>query len=69
VTLSGLAGSLREQAKRVSDLTDAYRKWEASNPNLEKKSAKELRTLGLIDASLEEMNLKKIPWVPIKKYQ
>jgi NADH dehydrogenase (ubiquinone) Fe-S protein 5 len=48
----------------VKELTQAYRKWEAQNPNLQKKTAGEIRSLGLIDASMEEMNLKAPKWLP-----
>jgi hypothetical protein len=53
-----------EQAQRVKTLQDAYRKQQRENPDPKPKTAEEIRTLGLIDASLEEMNLKVLKLLP-----
>jgi len=54
----------KKEAIRVEQLQKAYRKQQRENPDPNRKTAEEIRTLGLIDASLEEMNLKVLSLVP-----
>ena len=46
------------QKRRTAKLQEAYRKKEISSPAEGMKTAKEIRSLGLLDAPLEEKHLK-----------
>jgi NADH dehydrogenase (ubiquinone) Fe-S protein 5 len=55
------------QAERIGKLTQAYRKWESEHPEMKKKTAGEIRRLGVIEATMEEKNLHVPKWLPYKK--
>lgn len=60
-------GGRGKQAERVGKLTAAYRKWELEHPELKTKTAGEIRSLGIIEGTLEEKNLYVPKWLPHKK--
>jgi hypothetical protein len=56
------------QKLRVEHLQKAFRKHQRENPDSKQKTAEEVRILGLVDATLEEMNLKVSSLLPhVKK--
>ncbi|KAF2665052.1 hypothetical protein BT63DRAFT_83841 [Microthyrium microscopicum] len=59
----------KKEAERIGKLTQAYRKWEAEHPEMKKKTAGEIRRLGVIEATMEEKNLKVPRWLPYKKIE
>jgi NADH dehydrogenase (ubiquinone) Fe-S protein 5 len=52
------------QGERVQQIQTAYRKWEAENADFVAKNAKDVRSLGVIEATMEEKNLKIPKWMP-----
>jgi NADH dehydrogenase (ubiquinone) Fe-S protein 5 len=56
-----------EQAARTLALQAAYRKAEANMKRDDAPSAGEIRRLGILDAPLEEKNLKASKWFPHKE--
>jgi len=54
------------QAARVKHLQAAYRKAQASSPRDDAPNAGQIRSLGLLDASDEQKNIKKAPLIPTK---
>ena len=60
-------GSDARQAARTLALQAAYRKAEANIKRDDAPSAGEIRRLGVLDAPLEEKNLKPSKWFPHKE--
>ncbi|KAL9094624.1 MAG: hypothetical protein Q9165_003184 [Trypethelium subeluteriae] len=54
-------------AARVRALQAAYQKAEAKNPRDDAPSAAQIRTLGLLEESMEDKNLKPARFLPYKK--
>jgi NADH dehydrogenase (ubiquinone) Fe-S protein 5 len=63
----GIADAGNEQAARTLALQAAYRKAEANMKRDDAPSAGEIRRLGILDAPLEEKNLKASKWFPHKE--
>jgi hypothetical protein len=59
--------TLPQQAARTLALQAAYRKAEANIKRDDAPSAGEIRRLGVLDAPLEEKNLKASKWFPHKE--
>ncbi|KAF2001776.1 hypothetical protein P154DRAFT_463785 [Amniculicola lignicola CBS 123094] len=57
----------KKEAARTLALQAAYRKKEASIERDDAPSASQIRRLGVLDASLEEKNLKPSKWFPHKE--
>lgn len=55
------------QVARVKAIQTAYRKKAIENPSENRPTAGEIRKLGLIDATMEEKNLKVGKWIPYRK--
>jgi len=55
------------QAARVATVQAAYRKKMAENPREDAPNAQQMRSLGLIDATDEEKNMKRAKWLPSVK--
>jgi NADH dehydrogenase (ubiquinone) Fe-S protein 5 len=59
-----LADAQSSQGERVQLIQAAYRKWEAENADFVAKNAKDVRSLGVIEATMEEKNLRVPKWLP-----
>ncbi|QDS73876.1 hypothetical protein FKW77_006972 [Venturia effusa] len=57
----------RKEVARVKAIQTAYRKKAIENPSENRPTAGEIRKLGLIDATMEEKNLKVGKWIPYRK--
>ncbi|KAF2229807.1 hypothetical protein EV356DRAFT_536912 [Viridothelium virens] len=57
----------KKEAARVRALQAAYQKAEAKNPRDDAPSAAQIRTLGLLEESMEDKNLKPARFLPYKK--
>jgi NADH dehydrogenase (ubiquinone) Fe-S protein 5 len=62
-----LPTNVSHQAARISALQAAYRKQQANIKRDDAPSAGEIRRLGILDAPLEEKNLKASKWFPHKE--
>ncbi|KAF2403614.1 hypothetical protein EJ06DRAFT_536050 [Trichodelitschia bisporula] len=54
----------KKEAARVQAIQAAYRKKQAEDPRSDAPTAGQIRSLGLIEATLEEKNIKPSKWLP-----
>ncbi|OCK81298.1 hypothetical protein K432DRAFT_351367 [Lepidopterella palustris CBS 459.81] len=57
----------KKEAARTLAIQNAYRKAEAARPRDDASSAGQIRRLGLLDAPIEEKNIKPRKWLPHKE--